>query len=287
MIWNAYRVGIWDSGESYRVETITIRMCSMKTTVRTRLLVAIALAIAALATTNALAAAALVHHYTFEDQNCNDSVGSLNGTAVNSPTYTTDAKRGSYAVALDRSQQQYFTFIATDFGTEFSFAAWVKVAEPENIVTMIANRDGGGDIDGFIWYVNNQWEAGTEGRIRFETADGSARRTVLTPEPMSSNEWHHVAVVANTVTEGYAQLYIDGERVLTNGAITDFQTDSAWCLGAMLNPDHYFDGFMDDVRIYSGELTDSEVFDLYIIPEPSVALSLGAAAAIAVLRRKK
>jgi hypothetical protein len=87
--------------------------------------------------------------------------------------------------------------------------------------------------------------------------------SMTTPAALSTGAWHHIAVVLGTGSTYTGTLYIDKVAVGTNAAMTLRPSD----LGATANnfvgksqfPDPYFDGFIDDFRVYKRALTATEI----------------------------
>ena len=78
--------------------------------------------------------------------------------------------------------------------------------------------------------------------------------------------WHHIAWVDDN---GKAILYVDGVRDATNFSYAPLQlTADTTSIGGILRaaPSHWFQGAIDDVRVYNYALTHAEILDL--VPEP-------------------
>ena len=87
---------------------------------------------------------------------------------------------------------------------------------------------------------------------------------MITSDPVSTGAWHHIAyVVSNSTT----YLFVDNAMVgsAERGAL-NFTTGNCY-LGLATEdgqgPINYFDGYLDDVRIYTNALTPDEVAALY------------------------
>ena len=105
-------------------------------------------------------------------------------------------------------------------------------------------RDGGGhlrcSITGTLWY---------------------GEQTIASPSALPTGRWVHLAVtLAGTV----GTLYVDGAAVGSNSAISFApfqlgQTTQNWLGRSQYSADPYFNGRMQDLRIYSGALSASQV----------------------------
>jgi len=103
---------------------------------------------------------------------------------------------------------------------------------------------------------NNQFEGGACGDPKFCTG------IVLAP-----NRWHHLTV---TVTPTTLTLYVDGEQAYSVGHSTTVTFNPGiWMMGADSdsNPNtsansDYFDGRLDDIRVYNEVLDQDDISDL-------------------------
>ena len=102
------------------------------------------------------------------------------------------------------------------------------------------------------------------------TQDGSGTRSTRTVRRNLGNSlgaWHHIAGTYNKTT-GVQRLYVDGLSVHTqthpagNTIVPlTFYTDMR--IGYSRANTGYFNGILDDVRLYRRALTDQEVLDIY------------------------
>jgi hypothetical protein len=117
---------------------------------------------------------------------------------------------------------------------------------------------------------------------------------------MNANAWHHLSVTftASGLNDGKGllSLYVDGVLV---GTDNDFflATNNTFFFGGQgsSNAERNFEGFMDDMAIFDGVLTASEIANLAngslnpitVVPEPSRALLLLCFAAVAMFTRRR
>ena len=95
---------------------------------------------------------------------------------------------------------------------------------------------------------------------------GYGSQTVSTPTPLATGRWVHVAV---TLSGSTATLYVDGSQVGANTAMTRApfrldSTESNWLGRSQYPADPYFNGKVDDFRIYNGAMTAEQVAALAI-----------------------
>src|SRR5699024_8722210 len=201
----------------------------------------------------------LVAAYDFEDGTAQDITGNGNdltlaGGATVEPS--SDKPEGSMALSTGgQTQHAAFPVGMFDGMDEFTLTMNVK------------NRSTTGNFFTFALGQDNQDYLYL--RTRFEelyagiTTDSWQHESGLTV-PLSSSiedEWHHVALV---VAPGELSLYLDGRPVGTTTAvdatISELGTDLKAYLGrSFYEPDAYFDGAFDDIRIWDTALPPEEL----------------------------
>jgi hypothetical protein len=134
----------------------------------------------------------------------------------------------------------------------FSIEAWIKSnATNGNTQTILSKRLSTNSIDGYdLRLVNNY--------ISFNWNNGTS---ITSTYPINSNRWYHIAV---TFSGSNYNLYIDG--VLVKGSVSGSNPglNTVNCIvGAMdqnnSNPVNYFNGWIDELRIWNTELTVNQI----------------------------
>ncbi|QLH78434.1 hypothetical protein HZS55_14515 [Halosimplex rubrum] len=181
-----------------------------------------------------------------------DGAGGNDGTLVGDPEWVTGTV-GS-ALAFDGSDDYVDTNAnVLDTTEDYSVAAWVKLDDASGFQTAVSQVMGDGAAF-FLQYL------GTEEKFAFSFSGGRA----FGGPTVESGQWYHVVGVHDTY-EGRAKLYVDGERV---AAINREPTTSN---GDLLvgratvggNPVDFWNGTIDEVRVYQSSLDDAAVRDLY------------------------
>lgn len=198
-----------------------------------------------------------------------DSSGNGNtGTCNNNPTWTTgalasDPINGALSVNSSNSQD---VSSATNVGTPavgFSISAWFNTASASGTkIVGLENAQTGTGGSGY----DRHLYMGTDGKIYFGVWDGSCH-VVTSLSTLNNGAWHHALGTNDGTT---STLYIDGvsQGTTSGGAQTGYAAGywriGSYKLNGWLNGvDGYFNGIIDDVRIYNRVLSASEVSQLY------------------------
>lgn len=139
----------------------------------------------------------------------------------------------------------------------YTLSAWVKtnVAQAHCCTRMVASYRSSYESTGLQFNSNN--------KIQFWSRDASGNS--LGPSSISTlndGSWHHAVGVRNNDT---FSLYIDGvfNGTSTNATVGDTtNATQSWFIGSS-NNDAFFNGNLDDVRIYNRALSVNEVTRLY------------------------
>ncbi|MBM4055129.1 MAG: hypothetical protein FJ264_10770, partial [Planctomycetes bacterium] len=188
-------------------------------------------------------------YYNFEEGSgtvANDSsVNKRNGTIYGDATYTT-GKKGK-GLKCDGTND-YVEIGDIDLSDAFTLSAWIK-----------ASSFGKNMIIGKTWetYQLLVKDGGTIVVSR-NSANAISYRASL-----ATNTWYHIVATFDT-TNGTV-LYVDGNEVATSGntSVTT-KNDVATKIGATgWTAQDYFNGIVDEVRIFNRALTSGEVYDLF------------------------
>jgi hypothetical protein len=155
-----------------------------------------------------------------------------------------------HGISLNGSSQ-YLDPGPIDLGQAFTISAWVKLdATATNCQTILANKPGGWNSDGFALFINSFNTADQE--VRLETGNGTAGTAAATAVgAVAPGVWHRVAAVIDK-TAGSARLYIDGaDRTTAASVQADFANQTDFNVGRCTNSSFYLKGTLDEVRIES------------------------------------
>jgi hypothetical protein len=217
----------------------------------------------------------ILDHYKMNDNSATtvvvDSIGGKNGIAYSSTNsmHTTGQIDGALTVGATNyiyfSNNGYFSFERTD---PFSVAFWVKGSGNQNGILFGKNSDESHTTKGWLVFI-----AGVQGHTYLQLNGGtSAGANELQCSDQNGdildNTWHHVVVTYNgsSAVSG-VHIYRDGvSRSLT----TDFNTLSASIIntygariGRTFSDTYKLSASVDDLRVYSKELSATEVGLIY------------------------
>ncbi|RME08155.1 MAG: hypothetical protein D6816_05870, partial [Bacteroidetes bacterium] len=139
----------------------------------------------------------------------------------------------------------------------FTVSAWVKIGDTHDSDGII---DLGSDLNKNFWI--HTTPSGLDKGVVIGVGDGAAHEVThefeddpSTPTVDERDEWHHVAAVYGG---GSLILYVDGQFVnSTQGGITN--EPALFAIGSRRDQSGFFDGKIDDVRIYNRLLTQTEI----------------------------
>jgi len=194
-----------------------------------------------------------VSRWEFE-QDVTDSWGDNDGTDNTSAGYTTDSAVGTYAKSFDGLDDVVFIpDIGIFGGNSFTFSAWVQPASTKDqrfVISVQGERD---------------WKFGgtSGGSFIFETFNGSSTFTVS--GTYSTGSYQHFVGVYDS-SSGMT-LYKDGSSVDSNGFTGTADSSNSGSRANGIGAESaafgdYFDGDIDDPRIYDKALSASEVSNL-------------------------
>lgn len=185
-----------------------------------------------------------------------------NGSLIGSPSYTT-GKIGPYCISLDGSTQYVDIPISPITYPTITVSCWFKANSfASGNPRLIANGHSDFDWKGFQLAINN---GGTTGF--FDIGAGSSFSVEAAwSQVLSTGVWYNYVGVWGD-GGNIAKAYINGSNVATSGAFGFSNlTASGVNVSAGRNPAYngdYFNGLIDDVRIYNRALTSADVTALY------------------------
>ncbi len=218
------------------------------------------------ASANADVSAGLAAYYPFSG-NANDQSGNGNNGTVFGAVLGAD-RFGSANSAYSFDGTNDYVRIphseSLNITGDLTIGAWIRTGSAGRII--FSNMQETSPHYGYSLRVS--WD----GNLQFMAGD----KILLGDTPVNTDRWTHVAATLSGQT---ATIYIDGVPNVTGtvGIPTSSWLDET--IGASDTPYYFWNGSMDEVRVYNRALSSAEIGELYSLPEPTTLLLLGIGAA--------
>ncbi len=213
----------------------------------------------------------LVAHYNFNG-NANDLTANQNHGTVTGASLTSDRFGNTNQAYLFNGTSNYIKInnsASLDLKESFSISAWISPASYSNPGVVVWNGDPAFAKDPYILYFSNSPGYNSIG-VRKDAGIGTTINEAFAPAyVIFSGVWTHVVGIGNAGSREM-KLYVNGE-LLKTVSVPDmsigYSTAGFWTMiGAAQSSagiDNYFNGKIDDIRIYNRELTRSEITELF------------------------
>lgn len=182
------------------------------------------------------------------------SSSTLNGNAVVTGSALILDGTGDYAEWPDSAQHRSYPI---------TWMCWFNMQgrDQTNPATLFGKYASAGSGNGYLIYCTT-----TEALFAFYGVNGAnivSDSGLISPSTYKTAGWHHVAIVINA---SGGTMYVDGVSVDTNTWTgTPQATTSAEVLRAgRFGTGNYFNGDLDDCRIYQRDLTANEIAIIYL-----------------------
>ncbi|TXH00473.1 MAG: LamG domain-containing protein [Candidatus Moraniibacteriota bacterium] len=214
----------------------------------------------------------LVGYWTFDRAQLNGttaydrSASKYHGSLTNGPTLTDGML--AQAVDLDGSND-YVTMNDQpnlDFGdaADLSISGWFYRDTFTTDDAIVAKINGllPGET-GYVVYIDDATD-----QLIFRVGDGIDSYTVSSTPTYTTAQWVHFAVVWDQDSAANTKLYANGQAIAstssgTIGNVNDLTNALGFRLGNTFAGSDYFDGKLDDMRVYNRALTATEIQTLY------------------------
>jgi hypothetical protein len=165
---------------------------------------------------------------------------------------------GIIGTALDFDNVDNYVRIADDPSLNpevITVAAWINTSAIGTIDQIITKDDGSA---GRMW----QFRKASNDTVQFIVFNETTFGQLISASTITDGDWHHVAGTWDGSTMG---IFVDGNNegsVGFSGAFRKNQTNDVLIGRAETASPAYFDGVIDEVRIYDRVLKDNEIADL-------------------------
>ncbi|MBM1105637.1 DUF4038 domain-containing protein [Aurantibacter crassamenti] len=197
----------------------------------------------------------LVGHWPLDEQNgaiASDMSGEDNdGTLVNGVNFTNDSTNGQIGDALSFDGfNDHITLPNIDDGmqTGFSVSAWIN---PSN-TNGYQGITGTNSSQGFMTFVHN-------GKLGFALKTNTGRK-LMSHGTIVASQWQHIAVTYDGNTMSW---FVNGLPVGTLNHTGTLLDQNTGYIGYSGYAQEYFNGKLDDVRIFESALSNNQINDIY------------------------
>lgn len=193
------------------------------------------------------------------DGNANDMEGAYNGT----PTGTTSFVAGKVGQALELPGGTTVGYINlpagfADFTGGLTFNVWAYPRTAANWARLIAF--GNGAPNDTIFFTRN----GTSAHLEYTVTKPTAGQTLRASNAITLNQWQMFTVTQEP--NGTVRIYKNGLQVATGTVQVPTNISRTMnYIGKSHWNDNYFNGWLDEIRVFNYALTADEVADQYVL----------------------
>jgi hypothetical protein len=211
---------------------------------------------------------ALAAYYALDGNTLDSSGNGNDGTPSASATNYIPGRIGTQALQFNGVDVYVQIPRSIGAGNCFTIAFWIKTIQTGNGTVNWWN--GAGLVDGKVaGVVTNDFGVSLlNGKIAFDI--GNPNTTLQSTVTVNDSQWHHIAVMRNGI-DGMMTIYIDG-TVNTNkfGPVGPRMASPFLRLGSLQyggGTGTYYNGALDDVRLYNGWLDTNTIAQLAAMPQ--------------------
>jgi len=185
-----------------------------------------------------------------------------NGTLTGGYSWTPGVLAG--AISFDGSSGYMYSASQLAGPQVFTTALWFKTttASGGKLIGLGDVQNGPSASYDRNLYMNNS------GQLYFGVYTNATQMTINSPNAYNDGHWHHAAA---TLAGDGMMLYVDGNLVASNAGVTSAQVfNGYWKIGydnlaywPSVPTSFFFNGAIDDARVYNRELSSTEVAGLY------------------------
>lgn len=172
----------------------------------------------------------------------------------------------THSIDLERSSSQHLSVAddaALSITGNLTLEAWIKVEDAPTsgqAYSIISKYDPSTSDRGYLLrYLN---DSGVNKLQLLLSSDGTAVTTLSVNQTFDTGTWYHVAAVYSTSSQE-VDFYVDGSSVgtATGAPASIYDNTSTFNIGALGDATDFFDGLIDDARVWSAARTDTQIAD--------------------------
>ena len=157
---------------------------------------------------------------------------------------------------------------ALQFTSSFSISLWFKSTDTSDYILICKDKTNGNLTTERSWALWGNRFGGTN-VINFNVRSGSSAFTVQSTSDYNDGNWHHVVATYESSTA--IKVYVDGALENTNttsipATINNVSTEVN--IGRAINSLYFMDGKVDEVGLFNGVLSASDVTAIYNSSNP-------------------
>jgi len=193
-----------------------------------------------------------LQHYTFSGSAETPSNPNFSSDALSGQSIYFDGNISKNALRGDNLRSNLLNGL--------TYIAWVKI--PQNAIADGSKR--GIVAQGLTPYLIKNKSGNLEARLDFMKPDNTEIKiSIISAAVLPADQWAQVALTwypANSTSEKNIALYIDGSKIdETNSPYVFLKPDSRLAIGKVSKSMYFFNGMIDEVKIYSTALTETQI----------------------------
>ncbi len=204
----------------------------------------------------------LVAYYPFAknslDQSGNGNHATVNGAVLDRDRFNTN--ENSYALNGTNSYISVSkVLIPQSAPSSYTFSLWIRKNSTGKAGTLFSDRGAASTSGSYKYRV--RWLE--DDKIGFQMFNGTSFTQLKTLTTLSANTWYFVTIVFDAA-KSEMSVYINETLEANNNNTFWSAAGNPTTFGVILNPtEQFFDGILDDIRIYNRALTVGEIQQIY------------------------
>ncbi|MDJ0926913.1 MAG: DNRLRE domain-containing protein [Gammaproteobacteria bacterium] len=213
-----------------------------------------------------------IAHWMFDETSgtiADDAIGNNDGTLIDGPVWAQGIKDGGLRFDGVDDRVDAGTFDVT--GSGITMVGWFNADVISTSDPRIISKANSTAVQGARWQLSTS-NSGSNRYLRMRLkAGGTTDELIDTTTNLTPGQWYFAAGTYNAAS-GRMTLYLNGVEIAsTNHAVggpVDTDPTVSVEIGSNGTAERFFDGILDDVRVYDRPLSATEIAELAVIPTP-------------------